>query len=596
MMPLSMEIRKSEIKKITGELVSAAVHKLYGLDKLTIDIDIPENESFGDYSTNISFGIAKTLDKIPFQIATELAHEVLSENPKVEFEGNMYSIFEKIEPHAPGFINFTLSDKFLFHNTLDINLVDKSYGSADFGKGKKVIVEYSQPNTNKPQHIGHARNNFIGFSLSRILAYCGYDIIKTNYVGDIGIHICKSMLMYMKHGGSAQPDKKSDHYVGDFYTMYELEHEKNPEIEKEAQELLRRWEAGDKEVRAVWEKMNSWVYEGWKKTYSDQKVDFDVWEYESEKIDVGKEIALLALEKGLAGKDGTGAIIARLEKYGLPDKVLLRSDGTSVYSTKELQLAKESYDKYKFDKRLYVVDVRQADYFKQLFKIIELLGFDWSERLVHIAYGMVSLPQGKMSSRTGLVVNADDVLEDLVSLEEEEIRNSIKTPKIVRETAERVALAAFKYGMLKVDPKQDVVFNYEQVTKFEGNTGPYLLYTYARAGSVLEKAGFEIEGGKFKYDAIPKEFSMHIKERALASVLVHFPEFVAKSAGEYSPNHIANYAFEVAQKFNSFYGELPILDASPESAKKFRLFLSHATMVVLKQALSLLGIEVVEKM
>ncbi|KKS31015.1 arginine--tRNA ligase [candidate division WWE3 bacterium RIFOXYB1_FULL_43_24] len=595
-MLLSMENRKSEIKKITEELISNATHKLYGLETLNIEVDVPENESFGDYSTNISFGIAKTLDRIPFQVAVELAQEVLSENPKIEFEGDTYSIFEKIEPHAPGFINFTLSDKFLFHNTLDINLVDNSYGSANFGKGKKIIVEYSQPNTNKPLHIGHARNNFIGSSLSKILSYCGYEVIKTNYVGDIGIHICKSMLMYMKHGGTALPDKKSDHYVGDFYTMYELEHEKNPEIEKEAQELLRRWEAGDKEVKAVWEKMNSWVYEGWKKTYSDQKVEFDVWEYESEKIDVGKEIALLALEKGLAEKDGTGAIIARLEKYGLPDKVLLRSDGTSVYSTKELQLAKESYDKYKFDKRLYVVDVRQADYFKQLFKIIELLGFDWSEKLVHIAYGMVSLPQGKMSSRAGLVVNSDDVLEDLVSLEEEEIRNSIKMPKIVRETAERVALAAFKYGMLKVDPKQDVVFNYEQVTKFEGNTGPYLLYTYARAGSVLEKAGFEIGGRKFKYDTIPKEFSLHVKERALASVLVHFPEYVAKSAEDYSPNQIANYAFEVAQKFNSFYGELPILDAPSESAKKFRLFLSHATMVVLKQALDLLGIEVVEKM
>ena len=595
-MLLSMENRKSEIKKITEELISNATHKLYGLETLNIEVDVPENESFGDYSTNISFGIAKTLDRIPFQVAVELAQEVLSENPKIEFEGDTYSIFEKIEPHAPGFINFTLSDKFLFHNTLDINLVDNSYGSANFGKGKKIIVEYSQPNTNKPLHIGHARNNFIGSSLSKILSYCGYEVIKTNYVGDIGIHICKSMLMYMKHGGTALPDKKSDHYVGDFYTMYELEHEKNPEIEKEAQELLRRWEAGDKEVKAVWEKMNSWVYEGWKKTYSDQKVEFDVWEYESEKIDVGKEIALLALEKGLAEKDGTGAIIARLEKYGLPDKVLLRSDGTSVYSTKELQLAKESYDKYKFDKRLYVVDVRQADYFKQLFKIIELLGFDWSEKLVHIAYGMVSLPQGKMSSRAGLVVNSDDVLEGLVSLEEEEIRNSIKMPKIVRETAERVALAAFKYGMLKVDPKQDVVFNYEQVTKFEGNTGPYLLYTYARAGSVLEKAGFEIGGRKFKYDTIPKEFSLHVKERALASVLVHFPEYVAKSAEDYSPNQIANYAFEVAQKFNSFYGELPILDAPSESAKKFRLFLSHATMVVLKQALDLLGIEVVEKM
>ncbi|HBI35859.1 MAG: arginyl-tRNA synthetase [candidate division WWE3 bacterium GW2011_GWF2_41_45] len=596
MMLLSMENRKSGINKTAQDLISKAVHKLYGLDKLTISVDVPENGSFGDYSTNISFVIAKTLDRIPFEIATEVAHELSSENPKIEFEGTLYSIFEKIEPHAPGFVNFTLSDKFLFHNTMDINLLNETYGSSDFGKGRKVIVEYSQPNTNKPQHIGHARNNFIGSSLSKILAFCGYDVVKTNYVGDIGIHICKSMLMYIKHGNDGLPDKKSDHFVGDFYTMYEKEFEKNPGIEKEAQDLLRRWESGDKEVRAVWEKMNSWVYEGWKKTYSDQKVEFDVWEHESEKIDVGKEIALLSLEKGLAEKDETGAIIARLEKYGLPDKVLLRSDGTSVYSTKELQLAKDSFEKYKFDKRLYVVDVRQSDYFKQLFKIIELLGFDWSDRLVHIAYGMVSLPQGKMSSRTGLVVNADDVLEDLTSLEEEEIRNSIKMPKIVRETAEKVALAAFKYGMLKVDTKQDVIFNYEHVTKFEGNTGPYLLYTYARARSVLEKGGFEIEGGKFKYESIPKEFSMHLKERALASVLVHFPEYVLKSAGEYAPNQIANYAYEIAQNFNSFYGELPILDASPESLKKFRLYLTHATMVVLKQSLSLLGIEVVEKM
>ncbi|KKS72040.1 MAG: arginyl-tRNA synthetase [candidate division WWE3 bacterium GW2011_GWD1_42_70] len=562
MMLLSMENRKSGINKTAQDLISKAVHKLYGLDKLTISVDVPENGSFGDYSTNISFVIAKTLDRIPFEIATEVAHELSSENPKIEFEGTLYSIFEKIEPHAPGFVNFTLSDKFLFHNTMDINLLNETYGSSDFGKGRKVIVEYSQPNTNKPQHIGHARNNFIGSSLSKILAFCGYDVVKTNYVGDIGIHICKSMLMYIKHGNDGLPDKKSDHFVGDFYTMYEKEFEKNPGIEKEAQDLLRRWESGDKEVRAVWEKMNSWVYEG----------------------------------KGLAEKDETGAIIARLEKYGLPDKVLLRSDGTSVYSTKELQLAKDSFEKYKFDKRLYVVDVRQSDYFKQLFKIIELLGFDWSDRLVHIAYGMVSLPQGKMSSRTGLVVNADDVLEDLTSLEEEEIRNSIKMPKIVRETAEKVALAAFKYGMLKVDTKQDVIFNYEHVTKFEGNTGPYLLYTYARARSVLEKGGFEIEGGKFKYESIPKEFSMHLKERALASVLVHFPEYVLKSAGEYAPNQIANYAYEIAQNFNSFYGELPILDASPESLKKFRLYLTHATMVVLKQSLSLLGIEVVEKM
>lgn len=590
-MLLSMEI-KSKIES----MISVAVLKLYGLDKIEVSVDIPENENHGDYSTNISFKIAKALDKIPFQVATELSQELYAENPKAEFEEKTYPMFEKIEPAAPGFINFTLTDFFLFQNILEINNEEKVYGSCDYGKGKTVVVEYSQPNTNKPQHVGHARNNFIGSSLSEILGFCGFKVVKTNYVGDIGIHICKSMLMYMKYGNGRAPDKKPDHFVGDFYTMYEKEYEKNPEIEKEAQELLRRWESGDPEVRALWKKMNDWVYEGWKKTYADQKVEFDEWEYESEKVDVGKEIAALALEKGLAEKDETGAVIAHLGRYDLPDKVLLRSDGTSIYSTKDLQLAKDCYEKYKFDKRLYVVDVRQADYFKQLFKILELLGFEWAGKLVHVAYGMVSLPEGKMSSRTGVVMNADDVFEKLVELEEDEIKSSIKMPGAVKETAEKVALAAFKYGMLKVDAVQDVVFDLDQVTKFEGNTGPYLLYTYARAGSVLEKAGFEVGHGKYQHITAPKVVLMHTKERALAAALVHFQESVLEACEELAPSRIANYVFDVAQKFNSFYGEVPILDAKPESRKRHLLFLTHATSVVLKCGLELLGIEVVEKM
>ncbi|GIW69778.1 MAG: arginine--tRNA ligase [Patescibacteria group bacterium] len=585
-----------DIKSRIESMISEAVYKLYGLDKIDVCVDAPENEDHGDYSTNVAFKIAKILDKIPFHIATELSHELFSENLKVEFEGKIYPIFVKIEPAAPGFINFTLSELFLFQNTLIINGCEDVYGSNDFGKGKTIVVEYSQPNTNKPQHVGHARNNFIGSSLSKILSHCGYKVIRTNYVGDIGIHICKSMLMYLKYGNGKEPDKKPDHFVGEFYAMYEEEREKNPEIEREAQELLRRWEAGDAEIRALWKKMNSWVYEGWKKTYADQKIEFDEWEYESEKVNVGKEIAMLALEKGLAEKDETGAIIARLERYNLPDKVLLRSDGTSIYSTKDLQLAKDCYEKYKFDKRLYVVDVRQAEYFRQLFKILALLGFEWADKLVHVAYGMVSLPEGKMSSRTGVVMNADDVFEKLVELEEYEIKNSIKMPRVVKETAQKVALAAFKYGMLKVDAAQDMIFNLDLVAKFEGNTGPYLLYTYARARSVLEKAGFELGRGKYQHVAAPKSVLMHPKERVLAGALVHFQENVLEACKDLAPSRIANYVFDVAQKFNSFYGDVPILDAKSESRKRHLLYLTYAVSVVLKRGLDLLGIEVVEKM
>lgn len=592
-MHLSMDIRK-EIQI----LLNKAVYEIYGLQDIEFSVDVIDEENFGDFTTNAAFVLSKSLHKSPPEIASAIVNVLSKDSANVEFEGKVYPILKKIEFKAPGFINFTLIDYLI--------LVGASIGSPIVGvykseniktkKRNKIVLEYSQPNTNKPQHVGHARNNFIGSSLAKILEYLGSDVIKVNYPGDIGIHICKSMLMYMKYGESKGPDKKGDHFVGDFYVMYEKEYEKNPEIEKEAQELLRRWEKKDPEVIELWRKMNDWVYEGWTKTYNDQKVEFDTWEYESDNIDIGKEMAHLALERGLAEKDSSGAIIAKLEKYNIPDKVLLRSDGTSVYSTKDLQLAKNSFEKYKFDKRLYVVDMRQQDYFRQLFKILDLLGFDWAGRLVHIPYGMVSLPEGKMSSRTGVVANADDVLGKLVELERKEISGSMKSPKNLEETAEKVALAAFRYGMLKIDPRQDLVFDINQVTKFEGNTGPYLLYTYARAGSVLSRSG--VSQGSLSYDAINLSDNLTIlpRERSLAFVLCIYELAIAKAGESYSPNHIANYCFDLAQKFNSFYAELPIIDAESEDAKMLRLYLTGATMRVLKLMLGLLGIEVVEKM
>jgi len=375
--------------------------------------------------------------------------------------------------------------------------------------------------------------------------------------------------------------------------MYETEVEKNPALADEAAELLRKWEAGDKETRDLWEKMNNWIYEGWKKTYEDENVHFDIWEYESKNIYSGKEIVQIALDKGLAEKDETGAVIARLERYGIPDKVLLRSDGTSVYSTKDLQLAKDGYEKYKFDQRLYVVDYRQSDYFKQVFKILEILGFDWAKRLHHVSYGTVELPEGKMSSRAGLVVKADDVFDKLVELEKEEIKNSVKDIKDLEESAKTVALAAFRYALLKVDPSQDIVFRYDIVSKFEGNTGPYILYTYARARSVLEKAGFDTKN-------VPQsqiiKYQHNDKEESILRALYRFPEVVAEASHKYMPSIIANYIYDLAQRFNSFYAEVPIINSESTDQRVFRLLLSHGTAQILKNGAGLLGIDVVEKM
>ena len=287
--------------------------------------------------------MAKNVKQSPIEIAKKLSYEL--DNNKLEMSlGNDASqkvnLLEKVEFVAPGFINFTLSEDWLHYVLTDIMLQAENYGSSDFGGKKTVLVEYSQPNSNKPQHIGHARNNFLGSSLANILEFVGYQVIRSNYVGDIGVHICKSMLMYMKHGDGKQPDKKSDHFVGDYYIMFEREVQANPDLEKEAQELLRKLEGGDKDVKDLWIKMNTWVYDGWAQTYADQKIDFDIWEYESESMHIGKEIAEEAVTKGLAERQADGSIIARLEQYGLPDKILLRADGTTVYSTKDLQLAK----------------------------------------------------------------------------------------------------------------------------------------------------------------------------------------------------------------------------------------------------------------
>ncbi len=581
---LTMEVTQ-QLQATIKELIGQE----YGLEVEDVFIEHPGNETWGDYATNVPMKIAGLAKQPPLEIAKNLSYKIGKEAVKFTWQDREWDLFESVSFAPPGFINFKLSSEWLAFVLSQIMESGEAYGASILGEGKKVMVEYSQPNPNKPLHIGHARNNFLGNSVVKLLAFSGHDVIAANYINDWGTHICKAMLMYQKYG-EAVPTSKPDHYVGELYARFERESADNPQFAEEVAEMFRKLEAGDAETIALWEKIISWVYEGWKETYADQGVSFDVLFYQHNYKDSGKDIVNIALEKGIAEKDETGAIIARLEKYGIPDKVLLRADGTSIYSTQDLQLAKDTFENYNLDKRIYVVDVRQGDYFKQIFKILEILGFHWAQNLYHLAYGVVKLPEGSMSSRRGLVVYADEVLDTLVRKEKAEIGTSLKVTDNVDEIAKKVALAAYKYGLLKTDSSQDIVFDYDQVTKFEGNTGPYLMYTYARAQSVLAKAGgFDAKASIYKY--VPEE-----PGKSVQRVLYQFPEITQAASQQYAPHLLCNYLFELAQRFNTFYASSPILTAETNDAKDFRLLLTAGTAQVLKNGLNLLGIEVVESM
>ncbi|MBU1952750.1 arginine--tRNA ligase [Patescibacteria group bacterium] len=585
----------SAVSVLLTEKIKDIIKKTQGVEVKDLVLEHPANEKFGDFATSIAMSLAKKVEKDPWEIAQEIAGELKGADLSFESSKDHYPIFSSIEAVKPGFVNLTLSEEWLKEQITEVLEAGDKYGSSNVGQNKNIIIEYSQPNPNKPMHIGHARNNFLGSSLAQILKFVGYNVTKMNYMNDWGTHICKSMLMYQKYGNDEEPNKKSDHLVGDFYIMYEKEHGKNPEsLETELAEMFKKMESGDAKTLEIWKKITEWAYKGWEETYKDENVSFDTWVYQSNYTKAGKEIVGLAIKKGIAKKDKSGAVIAKLEKYGMPDKVMLRSDGTSIYITQDTQLAKDNYEKYNFDKRIYVVDSRQSDYFRQLFKVLELLGFEWAKKLYHLAYGWVSLPEGAMSSRTGAVVNADDVFKKLNNLERDEVRNSIKEVENLDTTSRNLALAAFRYGILKIDSRQDIVFDYAKVTKFEGNTGPYLMYTYARAKSILEKAGIgekDLEFSLKKYESI----KMTDKELALVRAVYKFPEVVIEAANGFAPHVVANYLYETAQRFNSFYADTPVLNAKGD-VRSCREGLVKCLSVVMKNGLGLLGIKVVEKM
>ena len=593
------------VENIIRNAVAKAVHELYGLDidPASVAPQATRKEFEGNLTVMV-FPYVKAARKAPEAAGDEIGRWLEANEPAV-------AGFNVVK----GFLNIVITPT--FWNSVLTSIIDPpDYGTVKPGADSPlVMVEYSSPNTNKPLHLGHVRNNLLGYSLARILDACGNRVVKTNIVNDRGIHICKSMLAWQKWGNGATPEstgQKGDHLIGDCYVAFDKhykaelkalkeqgltdeEAEAASTLMQEAREMLRRWEAGDPEVRALWEKMNSWVYAGFDATYRRMGVDFDKIYYESRTYLDGKEKVLEGLEKGIMYRREDGSVWADLTPDGLDHKLLLRSDGTSVYMTQDIGTAAQRYADYPIDRMVYVVGNEQEYHFKVLSLILDKLGFKWGKDLVHFSYGMVELPNGKMKSREGTVVDADDLMADMVADAKKVSTELGKTDGLSAEEidsiAEMVGLGALKYFLLKVDPRKNMTFNPEESIDFNGNTGPFIQYTYARIRSVLRRAS-EAGMNIGDYSAVvPNE-----KEIALVQRLADFPSVVAESGRNFSPALIANYVYELVKEYNQFYHDCNILRETDEAVRSLRLTLSEATARVVRTATSLLGISVPERM
>lgn len=516
-----------------------------------------------------------------------------------------------------GFLNLSVKHHFWLQFLKELS-VHEEFGQQKSGSsGRKVMIEYSSPNTNKPLHLGHIRNNLLGFSLYRILAANGHDVLKVNLVNDRGIHICKSMLAWQKWGEGATPEKagkKGDHLVGDFYVKFDIEYKKQinemvskgmtqEEAEKkaplivEAQEMLQKWEAHDEEITSLWKMMNAWVYKGFDETYKKLGVDFDRIYYESDTYLLGKSIVQDGLEKGVLYRRPDNSVWIDLTKDGLDEKLLLRSDGTSVYMTQDLGTAAQRFEEYKMQELIYVVGNEQNYHFQVLSLVLDKLGYNWAKNLRHMSYGMVELPSGKMKSREGTVVDADDLVDEMVDTAREMSKELGKldeySPEQTEEIVKMIGLAALKYFILKVDPKKNMLFDPKESIDFNGNTGPFVQYSYARVRSIFRKAAdlnIHVEDLKDSI-ALPSD-----KEKNLIRMIYRFPAVVADAGKNLSPAVIANYVYDLSKEFNQFYHDCPILKEENPEVRNLRLHLSEQTGKIIKKSLNLLGIEVPERM
>lgn len=593
------------IDKIISEAVSRAVKELYGVDT-PADLIVPQatRKEFEGNMTIVTFPWVKAAKKSPEQVGSEIGNWLVENEPVV----NRYNVIK-------GFLNIVIEPTY-WNAVLQRISETRDYGvTVPTADSPLVMVEYSSPNTNKPLHLGHVRNNLLGFSLARILQACGNRVVKTNIVNDRGIHICKSMLAWQKWGNGCTPEssgKKGDHLIGDFYVLFDkhykaelkslmeqgLSEEESAEkssLMAEAREMLRKWENGDPEVRNLWETMNSWVYAGFDETYKRMGVGFDKIYYESQTYLEGKEKVLEGLEKGIMYRKDDGSVWVDLTADGLDHKLLLRSDGTSVYMTQDIGTAKLRYQDYPISKMIYVVGNEQNYHFQVLALLLDKLGFEWGKDLVHFSYGMVELPNGKMKSREGTVVDADDLMDDMVAgarkVSEELGKLDGLSDAEAANVAEVVGLGALKYFLLKVDPRKNIIFNPAESIDFNGNTGPFIQYTYARICSVLRKAE---EAGMLVDDystVIPGE-----REIALVQRLADFPSVVKEAGRTYSPALIANYAYDLVKEYNQFYHDCSILKEENAQLRSLRLTLCETTADVIRTALNLLGIGVVERM
>ena len=594
------------IDSIISQAVSRAVKELYGVDTAPEDI-VPQTtkKEFEGNLTIVVFPWVKAARQSPEAVGTAIGGWLVENEPAV-------ARFNVIK----GFLNLVIEPRF-WNQVLSHIAGTENYGIVPVtDESPLVMVEYSSPNTNKPLHLGHVRNNLLGFSLAEILKACGNKVVKTNIVNDRGIHICKSMLAWQKWGNGVTPEscgKKGDHLIGDFYVAFDQhykaeiadimekeglskeEAEKRSQLMQEARSMLVRWEDKDPEVRRIWEMMNSWVYAGFDQTYRRMGVDFDKIYYESDTYLEGKEKVLEGLEKGIMFRKDDGSVWADLTADGLDHKLLLRSDGTSVYMTQDIGTAKLRYQDFPIDKMIYVVGNEQNYHFQVLSLLLDRLGFKWGKDLVHFSYGMVELPEGKMKSREGTVVDADDLMDDMVATAREVSAGLGKldgmSDEEMAQIAETVGLGALKYFLLKVDPRKNITFNPKESIDFNGNTGPFIQYTYARIRSVLRKAaesGFAI--GSYS-DVVPGE-----KEIALVQRLADFPAVVAEAGRTYSPALIANYVYDLVKEYNQFYHYCSILRESDEAVRSLRLCLSEVTADVVRRGMSLLGISVPERM
>ena len=596
-----------EEKLIEG--VQAAVKSLYGFEAPAQQVQLQKTrDEFEGHLTVVVFPFVKAARKSPEMVGEEIGKYL------VENAGDVVAKYNVVK----GFLNLVISD------APWIDLLNQVNADPQFGfqpvtdKSPLVMIEYSSPNTNKPLHLGHVRNNLLGSALARIVEANGNKVVKTNIVNDRGIHICKSMLAWLKWGNGETPEssgKKGDHLIGDYYVAFDKHYREEVKqlvaqgmdeetakqeapLIKEAHEMLVKWERNDSEVRALWRKMNEWVYAGFDETYKMMGVSFDKIYYESDTYLEGKEKVIEGLQKGLFYRRDDGSVWADLTGEGLDEKLLLRSDGTSVYMTQDIGTAKLRFQDFPIDKMIYVVGNEQNYHFQVLSILLDKLGFKWGKDLVHFSYGMVELPNGKMKSREGTVVDADDLMAAMIADAYEASKERVKQTEMpeeeAREVARKVGLGALKYFILKVDARKNMLFNPEESIDFNGNTGPFIQYTYARIASILRKA-------KDQGVVIPAQLStvncqLSTKETELIQKLNQFPVAVRQAGTDYSPSGICNYCYELTKAFHQFYHDFTILGETDETLKLFRLSLAQAVAKVISLGMGLLGIEMPERM